>query len=45
MSARFDKIPVMDVSPLFGTDSDAYAPIDDAIGQACREVGFLIITG
>ncbi|MCZ6734058.1 MAG: hypothetical protein O7B27_16185, partial [Gammaproteobacteria bacterium] len=45
MTVRFDKIPIIDVSLLFGTDSDAYAPIDDAIGHACREVGFLIITG
>lgn len=45
MTSRFDKIPVIDVSRLFGTDSDVYAPIDDAIGRACCEVGFLIITG
>jgi len=45
LNIRFDKIPIIDVSPLFGTDSEAYAPIDDAIGRACREVGFLVITG
>lgn len=44
-SSSFDSIPVIDVSPQFAADVAARAAVDAAIGRACEDCGFLIITG
>src|SRR5271170_2139274 len=39
------QLPVIDVSPLFGTGRGARQRAADAIGAACREHGFFYATG
>ena len=41
----FESIPIVDVAALNGPDSARRRSTDEAIGAACRAVGFLIITG
>jgi len=38
-------LPVIDVSPLFGSDAVARGEAADAIGRACRDNGFFYATG
>lgn len=38
-------IPVIDIAPLYGADTAARRAVDAAINQACREIGFLVVTG
>ncbi|MBI1776218.1 MAG: isopenicillin N synthase family oxygenase [Proteobacteria bacterium] len=41
----FDSIPIIDVAPLRGRSAAARAAVDAALGAACRDVGFFLITG
>lgn len=41
----FDSIPVIDIAPLFGDDSQARAAVGAEIRAACIEVGFFYIRG
>ncbi len=38
-------IPVIDISPLSSPDRESWAPVISEIDRACREIGFLAITG
>mmetsp|Transcript_4739 Transcript_4739/g.7739 ORF Transcript_4739/g.7739 Transcript_4739/m.7739 type:complete len:406 (+) Transcript_4739:35-1252(+) len=38
-------VPIIDVSPLFGKDQDQRVATAQAIGKACREIGFIVIVG
>ena len=38
-------IPVIDVAPLLNGSSEKAQAVADALGRACREVGFFYITG
>ena len=38
-------IPTIDIAPLYGTDVAARDAVDEAIGNACRGAGFLVVTG
>ena len=38
-------IPVIDISPLSSPDRKDWAPVIKEIDHACREIGFLAITG
>ena len=38
-------LPIIDVSPLFGTDEAARRRVADSIGEACRALGFFYVTG
>lgn len=40
-----DTIPVIDVAPLLGGTPDGARDVADALGRACREVGFFYIRG
>ncbi len=40
-----DKLPVIDIAPLYGNDPDASLAVANAIDAACREWGFFYITG
>jgi len=40
-----NSIPVIDISPLSGRDAQARTAVIEQIDQACREYGFLTITG
>lgn len=41
----FDTIPVVDIAGLHAPDLAARRRVADAIGRACRDVGFLYVTG
>ncbi len=41
----FDSIPVIDVSELFGDDTDARIEVGAQIRKACMEVGFFYVSG
>ncbi|UEM18735.1 hypothetical protein JL100_016695 [Skermanella mucosa] len=49
MRHTFHEIPVIDASPLLGGGEGAgkvdRAGVDEAIGKACEEIGFLVISG
>ncbi|MCU0868877.1 MAG: isopenicillin N synthase family oxygenase [Burkholderiales bacterium] len=48
LSARaldFDAIPIVDIAGLRSPDAAARRGVADAIGRACRDVGFLYVTG
>ncbi len=38
-------LPIIDVSPLFGTDAAARSNVADQIGEACRSLGFFYVVG
>ncbi len=38
-------LPVVDIGPLFGTDTAARAAVAEQIGAACRRDGFFYVTG
>lgn len=38
-------IPVIDIGPLAGPDGPARRAVDAAILAACRDAGFLVVTG
>ena len=38
-------VPVIDLSPIRGTDPQAIAALGEAIDAACRQIGFLIVRG
>jgi isopenicillin N synthase-like dioxygenase len=42
--SNFQQIPVVDVTGLFGTDTEQHA-VAEELGRAAREVGFLYVTG
>jgi isopenicillin N synthase-like dioxygenase len=44
-SRDFTDIPVIDVSPLSGSDAAAQARVAEELGRAARDVGFLYVTG
>lgn len=44
-SRDFSDIPVIDVSPLGGSDTAAQARVAEELGAAARNVGFLYVTG
>ncbi|HYG84825.1 MAG TPA: 2-oxoglutarate and iron-dependent oxygenase domain-containing protein [Azospirillum sp.] len=41
----FDRIPLVDIAALRRSDANAKAAVAAEIGRACREVGFLYVTG
>lgn len=41
----FQTLPIVDVSPLFGTDSSRIEQTVDLLKRAASEVGFLYVTG
>src|SRR5258708_18868777 len=41
----FESIPVIDVAPLRHADPPARRAVDAALGAACRDVGFFLISG
>jgi isopenicillin N synthase-like dioxygenase len=43
--ASFSAIPVIAIAPLYGSDIAARAAVDEAIGTACRDIGFFVVTG
>ena len=45
MSTKTPTIPTVDISPLFGTDAEAIAAVDRAIGKACEESGAFLAIG
>ncbi len=45
MTAAFDRIPLVDIAPLLGTDPAAKAKVAAELANAASEVGFLYITG
>jgi isopenicillin N synthase-like dioxygenase len=44
-SRDFDSIPIIDVSALVEGKSDDVRRVDAAVGAACRDVGFFLVTG
>ena len=44
-ASAFDSIPVIDVSPLFGSDAEGARKVADAIRQASIEIGFFYVSG
>ena len=38
-------IPVIDIAPLFGEDSEARAAVDRAIADAAHSIGFMTTVG
>ena len=38
-------IPVIDISPLLGSDASLKAATVEAIATACEEIGFMVVTG
>lgn len=40
-----DRLPVIDISPMFGSDDSARAQVAEEVGAACREYGFFYIKG
>ena len=45
MNKAFSAVPVVDISPLYGTDATAIAQTAMALKTAASEVGFLYVTG
>lgn len=41
----FTAIPIIDIAPLYGADDGARRAVDAAIGAACCDIGFLVVTG
>jgi isopenicillin N synthase-like dioxygenase len=44
-SAALERLPVIDVAPLFGSNEIARVRAGEAIGAACRDLGFFYATG
>ncbi len=44
-AAPFERIPEIDISPMFGGDQAARAGVADAVRRACLEVGFFYVSG
>lgn len=44
-AAAFDAIPQVDISPLFQGACEARDAVDRALDRACREIGFLVVSG
>lgn len=42
---RDERLPIINVAPLFGDDARARDHVARAIGAACRELGFFYVTG
>lgn len=40
-----DRLPIIDIAPLYGADRGAWNDVARRIDQACREWGFFYITG
>ncbi|MGX0954348.1 isopenicillin N synthase-like dioxygenase [Pseudomonas viridiflava] len=40
-----DQLPIIDIAPLYGTDTEAWQSVASQIDSACREWGFFYITG
>ncbi|NVL47418.1 2OG-Fe(II) oxygenase, partial [Pseudomonas syringae pv. actinidiae] len=40
-----DQLPIIDISPLYGTDTQAWQAVATQIDSACREWGFFYIKG
>ena len=38
-------VPIIDISPLYGGSPDAVAALAESVDKACRDIGFLVITG
>ena len=38
-------VPVIDISPFFGTDETARRRVAEEVNSACANIGFLIVTG
>ncbi|WP_371358926.1 2-oxoglutarate and iron-dependent oxygenase domain-containing protein, partial [Salmonella sp. E393-2] len=43
--ARLDRLPIIDIAPLYGADRGAWNDVARRIDQACREWGFFYIAG
>src|SRR5262245_60875588 len=41
----FDRVPVVDITPLFADDASGKAAVADALARAASEVGFLYVHG
>ncbi len=41
----FKTVPVIDVSPFLAGSAEGKRKVADEVGRACREIGFLLITG
>src|SRR5271166_5258999 len=41
----FKSVPVIDISPFLAGTVDGKRKVADEVGRACREIGFLLITG
>lgn len=39
------QVPIIDISALFGGDTAACREVANKIGQACRDIGFIVIVG
>jgi isopenicillin N synthase-like dioxygenase len=42
---RYERLPIINVAPLFGDDGRARDEVAAEIGAACREIGFFYVTG
>ena len=40
-----DQLPIIDISPLYSTDENAWPVVAEQIDHACREWGFFYIKG
>lgn len=45
VSGAFSAIPIIDIGALYAGDAAAVRATDQAIGDACRDIGFLVVTG
>ncbi|WP_119459410.1 isopenicillin N synthase family dioxygenase [Rhodospirillaceae bacterium SYSU D60014] len=45
MTGDFTSIPVVDIAPLYDGDGTSRHTVDEAIGGACCDIGFFVVTG
>ena len=45
MTEHIPTIPTVDISPLFGSDAEAIAAVDQALGKACENAGAFLAIG